>query len=413
MRGERMLYYGKKLVIFMISVGLLSLVTFYVSRLAPGDPLFSYYGERVEKMSPEEREWAEEKLGLNDKISVQYSRWIHQVFHGNFGRSYKYKMDVLDVLKSRLGNTLLLGGTGFLIIFAGALLLGVICAWKEGGWLDKIICKAGTIISCVPEFWLALVLILVFSVSLRWLPSSGAYAVGQEKNISDRILHMILPLTVIVTEHLWYYGYMVRNKMLDEIRADYVLLAKAKGIKKSRIMLVHCMRNIMPSYLSIMAISVTHIMGGTYVAAFCDVTGKDSRYRKNISNLFPEIDASALPCKKEETDVQIFYNENDYQAHLQKLSMGDLNEEVSIVDIPQEGNYLIALYLFDNTELNYYIRQNQEQKMVAGLIYLDNYDEVLESVEEVRRSLLLALIDRKISKAGGLKILLQLFGEIV
>ena len=101
--------------------------------------------------------------------------------------------------------------------------------------------------------------ILVFSVSLRWLPSSGAYAVGQEKNISDRILHMILPLTVIVTEHLWYYGYMVRNKMLDEIRADYVLMAKAKGIKKSRIMLVHCMRNIMPSYLSIMAISVTHI----------------------------------------------------------------------------------------------------------------------------------------------------------
>lgn len=97
-----MLYYGKKLVIFMISVGLLSLVTFYVSRLAPGDPLFSYYGERVEKMSPEEREWAEEKLGLNDKISVQYSRWIHQVFHGNFGCSYKYKMDVLDVLKADL-----------------------------------------------------------------------------------------------------------------------------------------------------------------------------------------------------------------------------------------------------------------------------------------------------------------------
>ena len=112
---------------------------------------------------------------------------------------------------------------------------------------------------------LALVLILVFSVSLRWLPSSGAYAVGQENNLSDRIVHMILPLAVIVTEHLWYYGYMVRNKMLDEVRADYVLLAKAKGMKKSRIMITHCLRNIMPSYLSIMAISVAHIMGGTYV----------------------------------------------------------------------------------------------------------------------------------------------------
>ena len=81
----------------------------------------------------------------------------------------------------------------------------------------------------------------------------------------DRIVHMILPLTVIVTEHLWYYGYMIRNKMLDEIRAEYVLLAKAKGMKKSRIMLFHCMRNIMPAYLSIMAISVAHIMGWTYV----------------------------------------------------------------------------------------------------------------------------------------------------
>ena len=73
MRGERILYYGKKVLIFIISVWVLSLVTFYVSRLAPGDPLVSYYGERVEKMSPEEREWAEDKLGLNDKISVQYA----------------------------------------------------------------------------------------------------------------------------------------------------------------------------------------------------------------------------------------------------------------------------------------------------------------------------------------------------
>ena len=132
--------------------------------------------------------------------------------------------------------------------------------------------------------------------------------------------------------------------------------------------------------------------------AFCDVVGKDSRYRKNIANLFPELDASALPCKKDETNIQIFYNGCDYQAHMRKLSMEDMDEEISIVEIPKERNYMIALYLFDNTEMNYYIRQNQEQKMVTGLIYLDNYEEALESVEEVRRSLLVALIDRKISK---------------
>ena len=173
MRGERILYYGKKVLIFIISVWVLSLVTFYVSRLAPGDPLVSYYGERVEKMSPEEREWAEEKLGLNDKISVQYARWIRQAFHGNFGISYKYKMDVLEVLKSRIGNTLVLGGIGFLIIFFGSLLLGIVCAWKEGGWTDRMICKVGTVISCVPEFWLALVLILVFSMAAKFRSICG------------------------------------------------------------------------------------------------------------------------------------------------------------------------------------------------------------------------------------------------
>lgn len=132
--------------------------------------------------------------------------------------------------------------------------------------------------------------------------------------------------------------------------------------------------------------------------AFCDAVGKDSRYRKNIISLFPEIGANALPGKKEETNVQVFYNGKDYNAHMQKLSMEGLDEEISIVEVPKEGNYLIALYLFDTTELNYYIRQNQEQRMVTGLIYLDNYEEALESVEEVRRSLLVALIDRKISK---------------
>lgn len=265
MKSEKIAYYGKKLLIFLVSVWILSLATFYIARLAPGDPLVSYYGERVEKMSLEEREWAEEKLGLNDKISVQYVRWIKEAVHGEFGISYKYKMDVLDVIKSRAGNTLLLGGVGFLLIFIGSLLLGCICAWKEGGWLDRVICKVGTILSCVPEFWLALVLILVFSVSLRWLPSSGAYGIGKEKELSDRIWHMILPVMVIVLEHLWYYAYMVRNKIIDEIREDYVLLARAKGAGKFRILFLHCMRNIIPSYLSIMAISVAHIMGGTYV----------------------------------------------------------------------------------------------------------------------------------------------------
>ena len=259
------LYLGKKILIFLVSVFVLSLAVFYISRLAPGDPLVSYYGDRVEKMSPEERNWAEAKLGLNDPISVQYVRWLDNAAHGDFGISYKYKMNVVDVITSRLENTLILGGIGFILIFTFSMLLGILCAWYEDRLLDRIICKVGTISSCIPEFWLSLVLILIFSIALRLLPSSGAYSIGKQNDLGDRIVHLILPMCIIVINHLWYYAYMIRNKIAEEVRADYVLLAKSKGLKKRSVMFRHCLRNIIPSYLSIMAISVPHILGGTYI----------------------------------------------------------------------------------------------------------------------------------------------------
>ena len=262
---NRVLYYGKKTAAFLASVLLLSVLVFYISRLAPGDPLVSYYGDRVEKMTPEERAWAEEKLGLKDPISVQYIRWAGNALHGDFGISYKYKMDVTRVIEGRIGNTLVLGGIGFLLIFTLALLLGILCAWKEDTWLDRIICKVGTITGCIPEFWLSLVFILLFSVIWRFLPSSGAYSIGQEANLADRIRHLIMPMAVVILEHLWYYAYMIRNRLLEETRRDYVLLCKAKGMSRGQIMRRHCLRNIVPTYISLMAISVPHILGGTYI----------------------------------------------------------------------------------------------------------------------------------------------------
>lgn len=255
----------KKLLAFLLSVLLLSAAVFFISRLAPGDPLVSYYGDRVEKMSPAERAWAEERLGLNDPLLTQYLRWLQSALRGDFGISYKYKMDVKAVIAGRIGNTLLLGGTGFVLIFVLALLLGVLCARHEGSLLDRALCRVGTLTSCIPEFWLSLVLILIFAVTLRWLPSSGAYSIGKKDDVADRLVHLILPLAVVVIEHLWYYAYMVRSRLLEEVRMDYVLLARAGGQSRNRVLFRHCLRNAMPTYLSIMAISVPHILGGTYI----------------------------------------------------------------------------------------------------------------------------------------------------
>lgn len=264
-RRNPFVYYGKKLLVFLMSVWILSVAVFYISRLAPGDPLMSYYGERVEKMSPKEKEEAKEKLGLHAPIYIQYIRWLDNAMNGDFGISFKYKQDVMEVIGQRMGNTLILGGVGFILTFLGALGLGILCAWKEDRWLDNILCKCGTIVSCIPEFWLALVLILIFAVKLHLLPSSGAYDVGHKEDILNRIEHLILPMFIVVLQHLWYYAYMIRNKILEETRADYVLLGKSKGLSKKDILFRHCLRNILPSYISIMAISVPHILGGTYI----------------------------------------------------------------------------------------------------------------------------------------------------
>lgn len=265
MRKNPWIYYGKKLLIFVVSIFLLSVIVFYIARLAPGDPLVSYYGKRAEKMTAGERAWAEEKLGLHESITVQYGKWLGRAVRGDFGISYKYKMDVLEVIEGRVGNTLLLGGVGFVLIFVLALLLGIWCAWNEERLIDRAICKIGTVTSCIPEFWLSLVLILIFAVELKVLPSSGAYTIGKENDLGDRILHLILPMTVVVLGHLWYYAYLIRNKLLEEVRTDYVLLAKSKGVTGKSVMFRHCVRNIIPTYLSIMAISVPHILGGTYI----------------------------------------------------------------------------------------------------------------------------------------------------
>ena len=255
----------RTILVLLFSVFVLSTTVFFVSRMAPGDPLVSYYGDRVERMSPEERSWAEEKLGLDDGIAVQYVRWLKEAAHGDFGISYKYKQDVVTVIRNRVGNTLLLGGIGFLLIFFGSMFLGILCAWREDGLLDRFFCRVGTITSCIPEFWLSLVLILIFSVNLKLLPGSGAYDLGQSANPLSRLTHLILPLTVVVLSHLWYYAYLIRNRLLEETRKDYVLLAKAKGMSRKRVLFCHCVKNIMPSFISLMAISLQHVIEGTYI----------------------------------------------------------------------------------------------------------------------------------------------------
>jgi peptide/nickel transport system permease protein len=251
---------------FFVALWVLSILAFLFARLAPGDPLQSFYGDAVESMTTEDLNAARARLGLDAPLHIQYITWLKGVFHGDFGLSLKYKVAAQDVVGPLIGNTLILGGVAYILVFLLATICAVVCALHEDTLLDKMICRIGTAAYYIPPFWLGVVLILIFSINLKWLPSSGAYDPGAQYDIVNRVEHVILPLIVMVASHLWYYAYMIRNKLLDEIRRDYVLLARSKGFGKREIMLKHCLRNVAPTIVSIMAISIPHVLSGTYIA---------------------------------------------------------------------------------------------------------------------------------------------------
>lgn len=133
--------------------------------------------------------------------------------------------------------------------------------------------------------------------------------------------------------------------------------------------------------------------------SFAALSGKNRRYRKSVSTVFPELTKDKLP-REERAELTFQYEDKDYKAVMRTISIQKLLEESGLVET-EEHNNLIALYIFDETELNQYIRQKEDEKLVTGLLYLDNYEEALNSVEEVRRSLLVALIERKLNKYFG------------
>lgn len=256
----------KRIIGFVAAMFILSVLAFVFARLAPGDPLQSFYGDAVESMTTEELDAARVRLGLDAPLTVQYVRWFQNALQGNFGLSLKYKTPAQEVVGPLIGNTLILGGIAYILVFFLAVVCAVICTIHEDTLLDKAICKVGTAAYYIPPFWLGVVLVLIFSINLKLFPSSGAYDPGMQEDILNRLQHMILPLIVMVASHLWYYAYMIRNKLLDEIRKDYVLLAKSKGFGKREIILKHCLRNVAPTIVSIMAISIPHVLSGTYIA---------------------------------------------------------------------------------------------------------------------------------------------------
>ncbi|MCL2664860.1 MAG: ABC transporter permease [Defluviitaleaceae bacterium] len=244
----------------------LSVAVFALSRLAPGDPLYAYYGDALDRMAPHQIEAAARRLQLGGSAAGQYFAWLGSALRGDFGISFIYKRPVGEVISNLWLNTLLLGGTAYVLTFALSVLLAVFCARREGSLADAAVCKAGTVSSAIPTFFVALMCILVFAVNLKILPTGGAYEIGKSGDAASRVKHLVLPVFTLAFSHVWYYAYILRNKLIDELRKDYVLFLKIKRLSVTRILYRHCLRNCLPALVTIMAVSVPHIISGAYAA---------------------------------------------------------------------------------------------------------------------------------------------------
>lgn len=243
----------------------LSLVVFFLARACPGDPLRSWYGDGVDRLSAAQKEAMRRNLGLDRSLWVQYGLWLRNLFQGNLGISLKYKRPVTAVLGSVAGNTAILGLLAYVMTFLPAFRIGSSCALKEGSRKDRRLSRIAVVTGNIPSFFLGLLLILFFAVKIRLFPSGGAYSYGMAHSLPDRIWHLVLPCAVLVLEHVGYYGLMVRNLLVEETRKDYVLLHKSQGIPREKILRRYCMKNILPGMIPAMTMAVPHILGGTYV----------------------------------------------------------------------------------------------------------------------------------------------------
>jgi peptide/nickel transport system permease protein len=248
---------------------LMSMAIFLLIGLMPGDPIDLMISGNP-RMTPEDAARLRTVYGLDRPLHERYLAWLGRALAGDLGYSRGAAQPVLDVLLPALGNTLQIAGCAFVVSFLIALPLGVWAARHANRSVDytiNLLCFAGI---SIPTFWLALLLITLFSVELRLLPASGmASAAGVGSGFGaatlDRLTHMILPVLTLVIINIGHYTRFVRGPLIETLRADYIRTARAKGANESRVVWVHAVRNAMLPVLTILGLSLGALFSGTLI----------------------------------------------------------------------------------------------------------------------------------------------------
>tara|TARA_A100001037_G_C15105875_1_gene616405 strand:+ start:569 stop:1435 length:867 start_codon:yes stop_codon:yes gene_type:complete len=230
--------------------------------MLPGDIIDVMMGEE-DIEDPEVRIALEREFGLNEPIYVQYGKWISRVLQGDLGKSLITRRDVTLELLERIPATAYLAITGMILSICIAIPLGTLAALKRNTYIDNAIQISALTGISVPEFWFAIMAVLVFSLHLGWLPSSG-YTSPLE-NMGESLTYLILPAIAIGFRQAAYTTRLTRSSMLDEMNKEYVDTARSLGFRERKVVYKYTLRNAMIPTLTISGLQLADLLGGTVV----------------------------------------------------------------------------------------------------------------------------------------------------
>lgn len=244
-------YVLKRLVMLIPVIIGVSFLVFFIMAMAPGDTARTILGEDA---PIEAVEALREELGLNDPIPVRYLNYMKDLLRGDLGESYKSGRPVFEEIMSRFPATLELTFWGMLLAVGLSLPIGIISATRQYSFMDNASMIFALVATAIPNFWLGLMLIIVFALNLRILPSGGNNA---------GVASLILPVITLATACMANIARTTRSSMLEVIRADYIRTAKAKGVSKNKVINKHALKNALIPVITVIGLQFGQLLGGS------------------------------------------------------------------------------------------------------------------------------------------------------
>lgn len=249
------------IVLFVVSIG-----SFVLMLYTPGDPVAALLGQNTRLMSPENLELVRNNLGLNDPFFVQYWNWLGRAVQGDLGYSLSLKRPVTDLIGERVGATLTLIGVSLAISILLGLTLGVISAVKRNTVIDYLVTTLAFLGNSMPQVWIGLMLIFLFSVHWGLLPAGGMITMGSKGGgFVDRLEHLILPASTLAITNMVVWARYQRSSLIESFNQDYVRTARAKGLNERTVVFRHAWRNSLIPIVTLLGNSAVFLVEGAFV----------------------------------------------------------------------------------------------------------------------------------------------------